>query len=765
MATNRVATHVEVTGESSYKQALSNCRKELSLLKAEQKLIEAQYKNTGDEQQYNANKAELLQRKLEAQRKVVAAAEDAIRELNEKGVKPSNASYIQWQKNLADAAADATTTQTELNDLLKTQHDAAEADEKRATAAGKATTALTALKDITKEIGDIGGDMNFASLNTALNHLQKVVDPDKTSGFLNGLTDAASGLTAVTQTAKGVSGFIGGILDHPASSIASVLAVAAYYAADLVLHMDELERERKFSWVEDLKALDAGISEAGVAAIKDGIKRGVKEGIDEADVPETLGSEIAKSYAGQSYQLVTSGYGSVENVGAAASYTKLYADEQRKSAKERRDEAVEAESEAIIMANLAGNTEEANAAQERLNQAEAKYQETLKEIESTQADMMAQVSRGSVSSNLLGDDVDIDALNDQLEKMALYAKAIKELETSGDLPTYFTYNADEDVTGLSDYAQKLADMWDLKLEDFQGVGIFNIYDRLIEELGNASKEAVNEGGVNLLADLFDTWTSEGMLEDIDFSAASGTLLAAYRASLLKEAAGSDQTFTRDELLEVLFGDSFQQAGSQASGQAEDVGSQAAQGMADGVTDGLSDVGDAGQQMGDALTDAAKAALDEHSPSKVFEDIGGNAAAGLAQGIYARSGEAIAAASWLASQVTRTLQSALQIHSPSKVFEHLGEYTGLGFAEGIEGSASAVDRAVDRMLDATRRPVAVGVGAYAADGRSVQARRLASGLSSPDTVHVTLTMDEEIVGEIMAPIINEKIGAQISARRR
>ena len=120
--------------------------------------------------------------------------------------------------------------------------------------------------------------------------------------------------------------------------------------------------------------------------------------------------------------------------------------------------------------------------------------------------------------------------------------------------------------------------------------------------------------------------------------------------------------------------------------------------------------------------AAAKARSEHSPSRVFEILGGNAAVGLANGIYDRGDEAIRAARWLADSVAMTVQSALDIHSPSRVFERLGAFTGLGFAEGIEGSATAVDRAVDRMLGATaRRPVmSAGFGAWTEAPASVTA---------------------------------------------
>ena len=149
-------------------------------------------------------------------------------------------------------------------------------------------------------------------------------------------------------------------------------------------------------------------------------------------------------------------------------------------------------------------------------------------------------------------------------------------------------------------------------------------------------------------------------------------------------------------------------------------------------------------------------------------IGENAAVGLANGIYARGNDAINAARWLAQSVTNIVQSALQIHSPSKVFDKLGRFTGLGFAEGIESSAADVNRAVDAMISATTRRPAMTIGGFALEDGSAGGGRRATAITEKDEngmVHVTLVLDEEVLGDVMAPIVNDKIGAKIQATRR
>ena len=200
-----------------------------------------------------------------------------------------------------------------------------------------------------------------------------------------------------------------------------------------------------------------------------------------------------------------------------------------------------------------------------------------------------------------------------------------------------------------------------------------------------------------------------------------------------------------------------------------VGTDATEGLKNGLDDGLEEVEQAGKDLGTAVIDAAKGALDEHSPSREMEIIGENASVGLANGIYNRADEAIQAAQWLADQVAATFQNALDIHSPSGVFEDFGEFTGIGYAGGVEKSLARVEQAVGKMVSAaTTRPVQMlgGMPYGAAYAQSAQsAGRSASGVSPSDMLHVTLQVDGEDLADIMAPLINGRIGAIVQATRR
>jgi hypothetical protein len=138
-----------------------------------------------------------------------------------------------------------------------------------------------------------------------------------------------------------------------------------------------------------------------------------------------------------------------------------------------------------------------------------------------------------------------------------------------------------------------------------------------------------------------------------------------------------------------------------------------------------------------------------------EEQGENVSIGMANGIYDKADEAIKAAKWLGGQISTACSQILMIHSPSRVFERLGQYVGEGFAIGINESTGAVDRAMGHMMSVTtRRP--------ARRGSSAESAGAAAG---GDMVHVTLVLDGEVLGDTMAPIINDKIGAKIAATRR
>src|SRR5699024_8064701 len=107
------------------------------------------------------------------------------------------------------------------------------------------------------------------------------------------------------------------------------------------------------------------------------------------------------------------------------------------------------------------------------------------------------------------------------------------------------------------------------------------------------------------------------------------------------------------------------------------------------------------------------------PGKVIEFIGQMMSAGmgliqgLISGIRNMGKQAIDAITGVVDGVVSKAKSLLKINSPSKVFEQLGMWTGEGLAIGMDGSQRIVQKASERMANASM--VNIGsVGGYVND---------------------------------------------------
>lgn len=242
-----------------------------------------------------------------------------------------------------------------------------------------------------------------------------------------------------------------------------------------------------------------------------------------------------------------------------------------------------------------------------------------------------------------------------------------------------------------------------------------------------------------------------LAEDVKKAGQNGELMNVLSAALSSGAFdNADTEKLSGAILGLLQSMDVKQIGDQGAAGWREIGKYSAMGLAQGVKDANGNLIGAAEDAAIDVIAAAKTALGVHSPSTVFEAIGENIDSGLAQGIYANANEAIAAANWLAAQVEAAVRGALEIHSPSGRAREMGGYFSEGFARGIEGGIGRVDRAVDRMVDAVNRD---------ASGRAA-----AAAAGAPQQMKAYIVMNDEVVGEMLAPIVDQWMGAQISARR-
>jgi len=153
-----ITTKMSVTGLSEYKRAMNDAKESVKTLDSELKLNEEQLKLNGNAEMYMSNKLALLKKQIEEQKKVVAAAERALKQMKDNGVDPSSKAYQTMQRNVYQAATKLTSMKTELK-AVETGADSATKktsgmnEELRSVGKGIAWQNVTeGLKDITRQL-------------------------------------------------------------------------------------------------------------------------------------------------------------------------------------------------------------------------------------------------------------------------------------------------------------------------------------------------------------------------------------------------------------------------------------------------------------------------------------------------------------------------------------------------------------------------------------------------------------------------------------
>ena len=126
MAGASINLGVDVT---SFKQGMREAQAEVKTLDQELKRNEAQLKATGDKEQYMADKANLLQMKLQTQKVAATNLEKALKTMRENGVKASSVEYQNLQRQLSAAQTEMLNTQVALNELTAGEQAAAKGAE------------------------------------------------------------------------------------------------------------------------------------------------------------------------------------------------------------------------------------------------------------------------------------------------------------------------------------------------------------------------------------------------------------------------------------------------------------------------------------------------------------------------------------------------------------------------------------------------------------------------------------------------------------
>ena len=120
-----VSVNVGVTGIQQFKSGMSDAQASIKGLDAALKLNEKQLKQSGNAEKDMATRADLLNGKLEAQRRLLKNAEDALKQMEANGVRKSSKAYQDMQRNVLEAQSAIMDTQGDIENLGKVSMEAA----------------------------------------------------------------------------------------------------------------------------------------------------------------------------------------------------------------------------------------------------------------------------------------------------------------------------------------------------------------------------------------------------------------------------------------------------------------------------------------------------------------------------------------------------------------------------------------------------------------------------------------------------------------
>jgi len=183
---------IGVTGVSQFKQGINQAKDAVKTLDATLERCEKQFKETGDQEAYLAEKSGTLQNKLKAQERVAKELESAMKKMKDQGVSPSSAAYQKLYQELEKTKGRMSDTKVEIKNLTKEEE--------------KAGNKAETLKDKLAQIGQGVGWDNVAEgiekvtgklesgARAAINFGKKIIQSAKGS---TGLADDIN--TAVNQ--------------------------------------------------------------------------------------------------------------------------------------------------------------------------------------------------------------------------------------------------------------------------------------------------------------------------------------------------------------------------------------------------------------------------------------------------------------------------------------------------------------------------------------------------------------------------------------
>jgi len=151
-----IGARMSVSGIASFKSAMSQAKSSVKVLDAELKLSAAQYKASGDAEEYMADRSRILAQQIRAQEDVVSNAQKALETMASQGVDKASTAYTQMQAALAKAKTDLVTMQTETGKTGTEMERAADSGQQMASSL-QSIDKSTRLKNLSDSLSKVDG--------------------------------------------------------------------------------------------------------------------------------------------------------------------------------------------------------------------------------------------------------------------------------------------------------------------------------------------------------------------------------------------------------------------------------------------------------------------------------------------------------------------------------------------------------------------------------------------------------------------------------
>ncbi len=115
MANSGVNVKMAVEGVAQFRSSMREAQASVKTLDQALKLNEAQFRETGDAEEYLSNKAELLKSKVGAQQAVINETKKALETMRTQGISPASTKYQEMQQKMLAAETKMSEMRTELN--------------------------------------------------------------------------------------------------------------------------------------------------------------------------------------------------------------------------------------------------------------------------------------------------------------------------------------------------------------------------------------------------------------------------------------------------------------------------------------------------------------------------------------------------------------------------------------------------------------------------------------------------------------------------